>query len=209
MGHVFGDFLPTEYYYKNIQKSVWEFWEATKTDYEKWFSLRLNVQLENGLFLFPEGGYTIDDMEELPNESKRIDVAGIDSAIIDVFSIVQPVQPFVEEPWCTLTIEQKISFEDELKKEIGFHKKSFFNLCRERSHPILSDMEFSAFCYNQRTDDVLFAIKKSGFEKRFAAVHLTWTSKQERGNYPNTTFYTDFDDFRCLKMQADKADWES
>ena len=209
MGCVFGDFLPTDEYYENIQKTVWDFWKTNKPDYEKWYSLRLNVQLENGLFLFPEGGYTIDDFKELPNEPKRIDIVGLDRKIIEDFFLTQPTGHFVEEPWDTLAIEQKIGFEDELKKEIGSNGKSYFDLFSKKNNHQLADVEFSAFCHDQRNDDVLFAIKKSEFEKRFALVHLTWTRKQEKEGYPKTIFYTDFDDFKYSKMYADKADWES
>ena len=47
LGGVFGNFVPTEYYFDKIQKSVWEFWQTNKPDYKKWYSLRLNVQIEN------------------------------------------------------------------------------------------------------------------------------------------------------------------
>ncbi|MBK7009820.1 MAG: hypothetical protein IPH36_14910 [Saprospiraceae bacterium] len=73
---------------------------------------------------------------------------------------------------------------------------------------ILFDSEFSAFCHDQRNDDVLFEINKPQFEKKFALVHLTWTSKKEKVGYPNTTFYSDFDDFKYSRMYVDKAEWE-
>ena len=209
MGCVFGKFLPTNEYYKNIQKKVWEFWHTNKPDYEKWHSLRINVQLENGLFLFPDGGYTINDVKELPYEPKRIDIAGIDSRVVEDFLLTQSTGPFVDKPWSDLKIEQKIAFEDELKKEIGSRDKLFFNLFTNKTKHILSDIEFSAFCHDQRNDDVLFAIRKVGFEKRFALVHLTWTSKTERVGYPITRFYSDFEEFKSLRMYVDKVDYES
>ena len=208
MGGVFGDFVPTEYYFDKIQKSVWEFWQTNKPDYKKWYSLRLNVQLESGLFLFPEGGYTIDDIKELPNEPKRIDIVGVDSKVIQDFLQTNPPRPFVEEPWNELQIEQKIEFEDELKKELGIGDKSIFDIIKTSKRHILFDSQFSAFCHDQRNDDVLFEIRKPEFEKQFALVHLTWTSKKEREGYPNTTLYSDFDDFKYSKMYADKAEWE-
>ena len=85
MGCVYGDFIPTETYYNTIQKSVWAIWATNKPDYKKWHSLRLNAQLENGYFLFPAGGYTIDDIQTLPNEPKRIDIAGLDRHILEDF----------------------------------------------------------------------------------------------------------------------------
>jgi hypothetical protein len=78
MGHVYGEFIPNDEYYKSVQKHVWEFWLNNKPDYIKWHSLQLNVRLENNYLLFPEGGITIDDLEELQDEPKRIDIAGVD-----------------------------------------------------------------------------------------------------------------------------------
>ncbi len=208
MGGVYGNFVPTEYYFDKIQKSVWEFWQTNKPDYKKWYSLRLNVQLENGLFLFPQGGYTIDDIKELPNEPKRIYIVGVDCKVLQDFLQKKPPRPFVEEPWNELRIEQKIAFEDELTKELGINEKSFFDFLSKPEKHVLFDSEFSAFCHDQRNDDVLFEVKKQGLEKQFALVHLTWTSKKEKEGYPNTTFYSDFDDFKYSKMYADKADWE-
>ncbi|WP_026995398.1 hypothetical protein [Flectobacillus major] len=208
MGGIYGNFVPTEYYFDKVQKSVWEFWQTNKPDYKKWYSLRLNVQLENGLFLFPQGGYTIDDIKELPNEPKRIDIVGVNSKILQDFLQTNPPRPFVEEPWNELQIEQKFAFEDELTKELGINEKSFFDILSKPQKHILFDSEFSAFCHDQRNDDVLFEVKKQGLDKQFALVHLTWTSKKEKEGYPNTTFYSDFDDFKYSKMYADKAEWE-
>ncbi len=208
MGGLFGNFVPTEYYFNNIQKAVWEFWATNKPDYKKWNGLRLNTQLENGLFLFPEGGYTIDDIRELPNEIKRIDLAGVDSKIIKDYFQTKPPRPFVEEPWNELQIEQKIAFEDELRKELGTNTDSIFNFISKPKKHELSDIEISAFCHDQRSDDVLFEIRKPNFSKRFALVHLTWTGKKEKEGYPITTYYTDFDDFKYSKMYPDKVEWE-
>src|SRR5690606_17334010 len=145
MGGIFGNFVPTEYYFDKIQKSVWEFWQTNKPDYKKWYSLRLNVQLENGIFLFPQGGYTIDDIKELQNEPKRIDIVGVDNKILRDFLITNLPRPFVEEPWNELQIEQKIAFEDELNKELGNNEKSLFGLINKKEKNVLFDSEFSAF----------------------------------------------------------------
>jgi hypothetical protein len=207
MGCVFGEFIPTDFYFEKIQASVWEFWQTNKPDYKKWHALRLNVQLENGLFLFPMGGYTIDDINELPHEPKRIDLAGLNWKILQDFIKTNPPRPFVDEPWKALTIEQKIAFEDELKKELG-SQKSVFSFFRKHEGHILSNSEFSAFCYDIRNDNVLFEVYKPGLDKHFALVHLTWKGKKEKNAFPITTFYSDFDEFKFLKMGEDKADWE-
>lgn len=209
MGGISGEFAPSEIYYDKIQKPAWKFWQTNKPDYQKWYFLRLNVQLENGIFLFPQGGYTINDITELADEPKRIDMVGVNSKIIQDFFLTDPPRPFTEDPWNKLQIEQKIAFEDELKKEFGIGEKSFFNfLSNTKKHPLF-DSDFSAFCYDQRNGDVLFEIKKPEFGQQFALVHLTWTGKKEKEGYPNTTFYSDFDDFKYSKMYADKAEWET
>lgn len=208
MGGVFGNLVPTAYYFDNIQEAVWEFWQTNKPDYKKWYSLRINVQLENGIFLFPQGGYTIDDIKELPNEPKRIDIVGVDNKVLQDFLLTNPPRLFVEEPWNELQIQQKIAFEDELKKELGLNDKSFSDYIIKQEKHILFDSEFSAFCHDRRNDDVLFEIRKYGFEKNFALVHLTWTGKKEAEGCPNTTFYSDLDDFKYSRMYADKAEWE-
>lgn len=140
----------------------------------------LNVQLENRVFLFPQGGYTIDDIKELPSEPKRIDIARVDNKILQDFLLTNPPRPFVEEPWNELQIEQKIAFEDELKNELGIIEKSFLYIFRKPEKHILFDSEFSSFCHDQRNDDILFEIKKPKFDKQFALVHLTWTSKKKK-----------------------------
>ena len=208
MGTIFGNFIPTEFYFDKIQNTVWEFWQTTQPDYKKWHSLRLNVQLENGVFLFPQGGYTIDDIKELSNEPKRINILGVGSKILQDFLQTKPSRPFVEEPWSDLQIEQKIAFEDELTRELGLNKKSGFNFISKQEKHILANSEFSAFCHNQPNDEVLFEIRKHGFDKQFALIHLTWLSKKEKPGYPSTTFYSDYDDFKYSRMYTDKAEWE-
>lgn len=208
MGGIFGEFVPTALYFDSIQKQVWGFWQTNKPDYQKWYALRLNVQLENGIFLFPQGGYTIEDIKELPNEPKRIDLVGVDSKILQDFFLTNPPRPFTELPWHELQIEQKIAFEDELKKELGVEDRSIFDFITNPTRHILFDSELSAFCHDQRNDDVLFEIRKPNLDKQFALVHLTWRGKKEKEGHPNTTFYSDFDDFKYSRMYADKAEWE-
>lgn len=209
MGCVYGEFLPTAEYYSNAQEVVWEFWERKDLDYKNWYALRLNVRLDNGFFLFPQGGYTIDDIKELPDQPKRIDIAGIAHKLLIDFFLTEPPRPFVEKPWGSISIEQKIAFEDELKKELGLTKQVLFGLLRSKQldHP-LTDAEFSALCHDQRNDDVLFEITKPNSDKQFAVVHLTWKRKKEKEGYPATQLFTDFDEFKYRKMYPDKAEWE-
>lgn len=208
MGCVYGDFIANETYYKTIQKSVWEFWETNKPNYKKWYSLRFNVQLENGYFLFPAGGYTIDDIKDLPNETKRINIAGLDRHIIEDFFLQETPRPFLEEPWFQLDIDRKIGLEDELFKEIGLTGNSLFDFLKPKTKHFLADFEFSALATYRCNDDVLFAVHKKEFEKKFAVIHLTWKGKKEVENFPGTDFFKDFDEFKFVRMYPDKAEWE-
>jgi hypothetical protein len=208
MGCVYGDIIPTDAYYKTIQKNVWEFWATNKPDYKKWYSLRLNVQLENGYFLFPAGGYTISDLQELPNEPKRIDIAGLDRHVMEDFFLQETPRPFLEEPWYQIDIKQKIGLEDELSEEIGLTEKSLFGFFKNSSKHFLAEYEFSALATYRCNDDVLFAVRKNGFDKNFAVIHLTWKGKKEVDNFPATDFFTDFDEFKLARMYPDKAEWE-
>jgi hypothetical protein len=208
MGGLFGEFVPTEYYFDQIQQSVWAFWQAEKPDAATWHALRLNVQLAHGMFLFPQGGITIDDIRELPDAPKRIDIPGVDYSVIRDYILENPPRTFVEEPWEALTIGQKTGFEDELRKELGATQTSLFRFMANPPSHFLFDAEISAFCRNQRNDDVLFAIKKVDFDQHFALIHLTWTGKQEKDGYPHAAYYTDYDEFKHTVMYPDKAEWE-
>ncbi|MCL9771206.1 hypothetical protein NAT47_12355 [Flavobacterium sp. HXWNR69] len=206
MGCVFGQFIPNDNYFNDIQKFVWEFWTTNKPDYEKWYSLRFNARLDNGFFLFPEGGYTFDDSPDFPNEPKRIDIAGID---LDLLSFTKDT---LLEPWSTIDIAQKISFEDELTKEITPVKSlfSFLSVGKTDNHTLVG-AEFSTFAKYGPNDDVLFRVKKKGDESRFATVHLTWKSrkKEHKIHFPTTCFYLDFDTFVEKRMKPDNIEWNA
>jgi len=209
MGCVFGEFIPNKNYFKHIQKNVWNFWKANKTDYAKWNSLRFNVQLENGYFLYPGGGYTFDDNPDFPNETKRIDIAGIDRHVIEDFFLNKTPELFVIEPWECISINQKIIYEDELNKELGLIKKSLFHFLKpkQKKHE-LADFKFSALSKYKCNDDVLFVSRKENFEKQFAVIHLTWKGKKEVNGFPDIDFYNDFNEFKNLRMFPDKNEWE-
>lgn len=85
MGCISGNFIPTINYYDFIQETVWEFWETPKPNYQKWYALNFQVKLSNGHILKPEGGYSINDLKELPNEPITIDIMGLPSDIIILF----------------------------------------------------------------------------------------------------------------------------
>lgn len=205
MGCIFGQFMPNDNYFRDIQKSVWDFWTTNKPDYKKWYSLRFNAQLENGFFLFPEGGYTFDDIPELPNEPKRIDIAGIDLGLLN-FS-----KDTLLEPWYSIDISQKLSFEDELAKEITPIKSAFAFLSKKsKDTHTLVGAEYSSFAKYGPNDDVLFLIKKQGEKSKLATVHLTWISRNKKHStyIPVTHFYNDFEDFTEKRMKPDHDEWK-
>mgnify|MGYP007026482360 CR=1 FL=1 len=205
MGCVFGQFIPNDNYFKDIQKFVWDFWATNKPDYEKWHSLRFNAQLDNGFFLFPCGGYTIDDIPDLPEEPKRIDIAGIDLKLLSYS------KDTILEPWSTIDIGQKLSFEDELSREIT-PVKSFMDFLetKKETHTLVG-AEVSTFAKYGPNDDVLFAINKKDEPSSLATVHLTWVSrKREHTTYfPATHFYLDFNDFAEKRMKPDNKEWNA
>jgi len=209
MGCVFGEFIPTDNYYNFVQKSVWEFW-SDKPNYEKWDALKINVQLANGYFLYPIGGYTFDDVEEFSDEPKRIDIAGLYRHVIEDFFQTDPPRPFVEEPWEAITIEQKLRFEEELQNEIKKPSSSFFGIIKSTSNHILADYECSAVCKSVQADDILFSIhNNNGSDKIYALVHLTFRGKTEENSvWPSTTLFDSFDNFKFERMYPDKAEWE-
>jgi hypothetical protein len=208
MGGVYGEFIPNDNYFKYIQKYVWDFWTAKNPDNKIWDSLRFTVQLENGFYLHPVGGYTFDNIREMPNEPIRIDIAGLSPQIIDDFILSNLSRPFVEEPWVTISIEQKLAFEDELQKETNKTGGLLSNLFKSESKHLLSGFSCSALCKNDSNDDVLFSVFDTNeSEKNFALVHLTWSGKTENNSkWPSTILYDTFDNFKYEKMYPDKAE---
>lgn len=210
MGCLYGEFLPTRNYYDAVQQQVWQFWETNKPDYEEWNKLRLNVQLENGYFVYPIGGYTIEDIKDLPEEPKRIEIAGLYRHVIDDFFKLDKPKKLVDKPWHYLSIGEKIGLENELKKEVGVRiEKSLLDIFTGKpSNHILLDFDCSALCRDQRNDDVLFVTYNQTSDNGFAVVHLTWSGKKEYKDYPRTHFYKDFDDFKTQQMDIDISEWE-
>ena len=201
MGCLFGKFIPNENYFKDIQKSVWEFWSTNNPDYNKWHSLRLNALLDNGFFLFPEGGFTFDDSPEFPNTTIRIDIAGADIALFNFSNKI------LLEPWYTISINQKIIYEDELFKEITPDTSFFYlpTINKSNKHPLIG-AKYSAFAKYGPNDDVLFLVTKNGESSRFAIVHLTWSGSGNQ-HFPSAKFYLDFDEFLNKRMIPDNLEW--
>jgi hypothetical protein len=85
MGCISGNFIPSNNYYGLIQEAVWEFWATPKPNYLKWHALNLHVKISDGNILNPEGGYSINDLKELPDEPITIDIIGLHSDTIALF----------------------------------------------------------------------------------------------------------------------------
>ncbi|MAQ75588.1 MAG: hypothetical protein CL613_04555 [Aquimarina sp.] len=211
MGVLSGTFTPNNNY-NLIQEKIWLINEqADKINFEIINELRLNVQLENGHFIFPIGGISIIDVKLFPNELMQIDIIGIPSDIIEDYFINQIPEPILHEPWVFISITQKIAFEDELKKEIGLSRKEElgFTNQKEESHS-LKNISVSALANNIMNDEVLFSINHPEIDCDFALVNLTWKGKIELNpKWPRTEYYKNFDDFKYNKMFPDKIEWES
>lgn len=126
---------------------------------------------------------------------------------MDDFFLQETPRPFLEEPWYEIDIERKICLENELFKEIGLADTSFYFL-KQRNKHFLAEFQFSALATTGYNDDVLFAVRKNGVDKKFAVIHLTWKGKKEVENFPGADFFVDFDEFKYLRMYPDKAEWE-
>lgn len=166
-------------------------------------SLRLSVQLENEYFLFPIGGIDIIDIRELGEGPIQIDIAGVHSHVIEDFFEKRGGVPVLHEPWEFVSIDQKIGFEDELRKEVGGYIRK-----GEQTHDLNGVSASALASTGGMNDDVLFAIHASSVQYRFVVVHLTWGGRGEQRNFPTFTYYTSFDDFINNRMYPDKVDWE-
>lgn len=164
MGGIYGEFVPTHIYYDKIQKTVWDFWDDKSFDYKRWYALNLNVQLDNGYFVFPVG-YTIEDVEELPNEPLRIDISGLDWHVIDNFFTPQKSLSFLLPPWKTITIEQKITLEQTLTQALI------------QSKHLLVDCRFSALAIGP--DQVLFTIRNPSIAYKYVIISFGITETKK------------------------------
>lgn len=172
--------------------------------------LRINCQLENEVFLYPIGGFLITDLKELPDEDLEFEAAGNYRHIIEDYFLPNPPKERVFEPWGFITIEQKISYEDELFKEIGKGKtKRLLNFLNSEKHK-LSEYEFNAMAKSFANDDILFTVNKKGENKfDYVIIHLTWKGELEGNNdYPRAEFFEGFDHFLNYRLYPDKRDWE-
>jgi hypothetical protein len=198
MGVIGGTLIPTDAY--SPFRSIFRESEGKYT--VQLVSLRLNLQLSNGCFIYPIGGFSIIDIPEFSDEI-TLDILGVCRYIMaDYFE--SPEKPgFLEEPWETISVTQKILLENELAAEIGTSNGA------STSPHILTTYKYSALGRCSTNDDVLFAIHHPTADFQFAVVHLTWRGNTENNSrWPITSFYVDFEEFRRTVMLRDKADWE-
>ena len=210
MGVVSGIFIPNENY-NSIKENVWRFHSSKSNDnYSILERLRLNTQLENGLFLNPMGGFLITDIEELPNEEIEFEIVGNFRHILEDNFITQTAKEQIFEPWEYISIEQKVAFENEINKEIGRTKKKSWIRLFSNPKNKLNDYDFKAIAHSCTNDDVLFSITNKNTNRfDYAVVHLTWTSKQEHNDsFPRVEFFKSFAHFSNCRLYPDKADWE-
>lgn len=207
MGHIYGALKPAEAYIDKIQPLIWA--KENEPDAAQfWARLRINVQLENGFYLHPVGGCTIDDFAEFPDEPKRIDIAGVESWVIERFIDGGDDADFAYLPWQQMNINIKIALENELAKEVGAHFNQEDNIVtlNYSDHP-LSGVECMALLKFGPDDDILVSLYKPGLIHRYAVVHLTWSGKKESSVHPRVSFFSDFYDFVHLRMLPDHKDY--
>jgi hypothetical protein len=200
MGAMFGEFVPNENY-SQVKKEIQQWHKLQNDDYcQKWRELRFNAQLETGYFLFAIGCFEIGDVEELPDETLEVMMAGVLPCVFEHSRDAEPFDStfkerrFLSEPWQKISIEEKIRFEDELEKEIGSTRSYIPAIFKQKNNHLLAKTEFSALAKNSENDDVIFAIH--GEAKGFiAVVNLTWSGKKEKDSrFPLTNLYQSLDE---------------
>lgn len=208
MGGLHGDFNPNQTYLAQIQQHAWEFLNTNGQNLKEWQALRLNIQLENGLFLLATGGLMIEDSEELPEEPKKIHLAGVDTKIIEDFIIENPTRAFVEYPWEAISIEKKLAFEDMLYKEIDSSGSIVDYLRSHSTNTILKGATVSALCINVNSSQVLFEIQSKKIDQRFALIAFKQSDRDGTRLLKGIKLFNDFDEFKDLKMYRDRNEWE-
>lgn len=208
MGCVSGKFVPNKNY-EEVRKTIWGFYNSISDNkYEALSELRLNVQLENGVFLFSIGGFLIVDLEEFPNEEIEFESAGNYRHIIEDNFLSIPPKERIFEPWELISIAQKIDLEDKLLKVIEDYSDYEILNFRENCKYKLSEFEYSAFA--QKFNEVLFAIHKKGEHNvEYVVIDLAFEGNIENDNsFRKIDLFEDFDHFLYYRLYPDKNEWE-
>ncbi|QJB31643.1 hypothetical protein HF324_09760 [Chitinophaga oryzae] len=185
MGVVGGRLTPNAAYFE-----LQPFFRRSKGQYNNEIEqLTLNIQLENGCFLQPAGGFSIMDTTVFPDEI-TIEIVG--SNYFMIFDTLDdgPPSTFLTAPWHPLSIETKIALEDEVRRKV----RSF------GGNNLLAQHQYFALADFGPEDDVLCYVTGKN-EYSFAVVHLTWTTNPDNSpSYPAIEFYRDFEDFKKARM---------
>lgn len=182
MGVLYGDFIPNSVYFKKIQPYVWNFYKNNSPNYQEWYSLRFNIQLENGYFVFPQGGYTISDIQEFSDEILSIDAAGVDYHILQDYFFSSDLKKFPPDNWEVLTIEKKIMIEDIINEEININS----------DHP-LTGFELSILIKHSQKNTHLLCLHSRNLNFKYAVVDLDFSVKRKISN--KLLFFKEFEDF--------------
>jgi hypothetical protein len=206
MGVISGNLI-TNNEYRKLQPVFLKGYNNDDVEFRK---LKLNLQLENGCFISPFKIW-VEEFEDFPNEVTVYGL-GINRQVIEDYFISNPPKLFVEEPWYVLRTNQKIGLEEELLKEIGNGKVSFWDRLRNKSveqHKLVY-FNCSAYANYGASDDILFEVESENSDYTFAVVHLTYSGKKEKfAVCPHTDFYRNFDEFKKSRMFPDRIEWES
>lgn len=200
-----GKLTPTDWYF-DIEHI---FLKRYDNNHEEFKKLKLNLQLDNGCFIMPNKIW----VEVFENSKENITIygLGISQQVVEDYFKHTPPKPFLEVPWYTLGLLQKISLEKELLKEIS-HKEGLIwdNVTKQQlKNHYLENFTCFAYADYGPDDDVLFEIEGENSDYTFAVVHLTWSGKKE--NYidcPNTYFFKDFNSFMISRGLPDINEWE-
>lgn len=202
MGGICGDFSPNENYdsiraeIQDVNSFLFDGYAQNsrlknraeiESYWEKWYSFNFNVQLENGYFLCPAGGYEIYDYREFPDVPLQVRTAGIHSHIFRDYFVRN--KPFLNENWRAITIDEKFAIEEKYRTETKLVKKlSFYR-------DYLRDPKFGALAVNVKNGKVLYATENTGTDY-FAIVDFNRRDEQKN---PSFEFFNCFEDF--LKKQ--------
>ncbi|UEG52236.1 hypothetical protein LLH06_14810 [Mucilaginibacter daejeonensis] len=210
MGHLYGQLKPYKDRVRIIQKLTRSLNSGGDDNSKALNDLEINVQLENGYFLFAEGGITIGYIEDVEKDLIQIDIAGVDHQVIEDYLLTNPPVLFVEDPWYVLNIKKKIKLEEMFLQDLNAYTNRFDILFASHHTSERSiGLKVLALCYTgyQGSTVTLYIVKEEGFAKKFVTV-----DRMVRGDEvyrPKLEIFEDLHHFKYFRMFPDKADWLS